>query len=170
MRPCKFPDCPNDSRAYGYCQGHLMQLKQKRMLAPLKYRRRKAYICEVKGCNDKIYAKGLCEHHYNWEWLSKKRGYKTPDKKYISNKNKQCRICKKKAKVRGYCQLHYNRLKKYGNPEHDYYEVMEKKHKNILTQLNKLLSRGYSLYKASLEIEKNMGVSYRIVYRLIKGK
>jgi Recombination endonuclease VII len=61
--PCSNPDCENEKVfARGYCQGCYTRLKKRGTLE-------RAYVintgkCSVEGCENKSFAKNLCEHHY----------------------------------------------------------------------------------------------------------
>lgn len=52
----------------------------------------------------------LCEScHLKWHWDNGRR-------EKLSKPSKPCMICGKPAKSGGYCQTHYQRLRKYGDP------------------------------------------------------
>jgi hypothetical protein len=61
--PCSNPSCPNEKVfSRGYCQACYTRLKKRGTLE-------RAYVinsgkCSVEGCEDKSFAKNLCEHHY----------------------------------------------------------------------------------------------------------
>ena len=73
-------------------------------------------VCKVPGCLKKPRVRWMCENHA----LQVKRGTLTEKGEKIlqlaNNKGKTCLVCPEPARIKGYCQLHYCRLKASGVP------------------------------------------------------
>ena len=71
-------------------------------------------FCEIHDCNKKHYAKGFCKVHY----LKNYRGTLNKPTRRYSFQPDICSVkgCSLKSRALTYCNLHYRRFKKYGDP------------------------------------------------------
>lgn len=108
-RVCSFPDCGAKRVAQGLCAGHRAQMKNGRELTPID-RSPRPDFCSFPDCGEPNYSAGLCHGHNR-----QRRQGKTlaPIVRHSG-----CAVdgCGAKHSARGYCSVHYRRLRKYGDP------------------------------------------------------
>lgn len=89
-----------------------------RKMRVFKYPEGKA--CKVQGCDLRIVSRGMCRKHA--EALRRgtlnEKGERLTETK-ITNQGKTCLVCDQPAKTRGYCRLHYDRMRESGTPYTD---------------------------------------------------
>ncbi len=122
---CKFPKCPNKSRALGYCDTHYRQLKRNgpdglkpiKQPLPVPVAQPTAYGqrigCKHPKCAGRHYIRGLCKRCYE-RWLyQKKRGHVTTTRPDPVSRGiiETCTHgdCQEDAFSRGLCPRHYKR-------------------------------------------------------------
>ena len=71
-------------------------------------------ICKIDGCNEKLFAIGLCHRHY--KHFRKYGNYNLPPKKMKNTGGCSIKGCNKPYFGKGYCSMHYARLARNGNP------------------------------------------------------
>lgn len=109
---CDVVGCDSRATRRGWCGMHYarwMSCGDPGAAAPS---RCKNTVCEVEGCGARATRKHLCNLHYSR--LTAKGTTRPPAPRVI----KLCRVsdCARKSKARGFCALHADRFKKYGDP------------------------------------------------------
>lgn len=69
--------------------------------------------CKIDGCNDPLFATGLCSRHYRHH--RKHNNYDLPPKKMKNTGNCLVEGCNNKSYAKGYCNKHYARYKRHGD-------------------------------------------------------
>lgn len=126
-RKCTIDGCSNKHLARGWCNKHYSSYKNHGdPLARDKAKELNRRGCTVGNCGVKIIARGLCSKHYD-RWRHRGGDLSTTLVTEMGT-HKSCTIenCKEKGTVssrsgvetfnRGYCNKHYSKLMKYGDP------------------------------------------------------
>jgi hypothetical protein len=112
-KECSVTDCKNSACSHSYCQKHYYRWRTNGTteLIPRSVARKE---CLHKGCDTKKYNGGYCYKHYREFVLkieSKPRGRHKQQKVKCDVDN-----CDNFARVRGWCDKHYGRFRRNGDP------------------------------------------------------
>jgi len=111
-RKCSFEACGRPHKGHGLCAGHLRQQRLGQELKPLQVQRsREGRSCKFEGCGKPVDARDLCSGHYQ-QW---QKGKELTE---LKQRQEGCSVeeCPNKHYSLGYCELHYGRVKKHGDP------------------------------------------------------
>jgi hypothetical protein len=122
MKTCSVEGCEKPVFGKGWCSMHYDRARRgetgERFLSllplPLKWKeddpryKNKGRVCDVEGCENPFYAKGICHKHY--ERLSRTGSLHLRPKPLYPD---TCRVdgCSRKSLTRGYCAMHYDRVR-----------------------------------------------------------
>jgi hypothetical protein len=146
---CSVQGCEKKHSSKGYCKYHYHRIVFKKYAVEAKVYRKEKTLCIAEGCNKFSISKDLCSMHYQRNrYLPKKcavegcehklfrngfclthfpkkakppkepgtRKRRPPGEKGICDADD----CNRDAKCRGYCSMHYERLKRHGDVNANY--------------------------------------------------
>ena len=112
MSICSVKGCEKKVKAYGYCQGHYLQIKAHGKIVRPELGVFEKKACSVDGCNEPVKAKGLCARHSQQFYTHGK----VISSEKLHDKNRICIIpgCGRKHRTGGYCTGHHGQIRKHG--------------------------------------------------------
>lgn len=121
MRTCTFPGCARPLRSSTFCQIHYSRFKKHGDPSIVLRKRQPTQptVCTIESCEKPCYSKGWCYKHYE---NNRKRGNpaldgpgqgRRPPKPVVPCKVEGCE--RTKIAAWGWCGLHYDRWKRYGD-------------------------------------------------------
>lgn len=111
MKTCMVTNCNKLHRCRGYCNKHYMRLLTNGTTELLS-RPLASKECRHPGCNSKKRTAGYCYRHHREIVL------KIPSTAFNNKEPQPCEVddCDRFARVKGMCTLHYERVRRQGDP------------------------------------------------------
>lgn len=161
FKECKIEGCSREVDSKGLCQMHyLRQRRGETNMSPEKLNakgikrppwklndpryKNKGRLCDVPGCKQAFYAKGLCRKHWNSQHS---KGFLACSVIFKGI----CKVagCQERETYSGYCQLHYSRYKR---------NIPLDRPKGVKGKLNYNWNGGVANYPNHYQMKKNRKV------------